>query len=47
MCATNLGDDYICNIDFTDPALRRRQIFIEWDPNKEDIIEYMLSLIHI
>lgn len=43
MCATNLGDDYICNIDFTDPALRRRQIFIEWDPNKEDIIEYMLG----
>lgn len=44
MCATNYeGDEYIKNIDFTDPALRRRQIFIEWDPTKEDITEYMLQ----
>lgn len=37
------GDEYIRNIDFTDPALRRRQIFIEWDPTKDDITEYMLQ----
>lgn len=44
MTATNYeGDEYIKNIDFSDPALRRRQIFIEWDPNKEDIVEYMLG----
>lgn len=37
------GDEYIRNIDFTDPALRRRQIFIEWDPNKDDVVNYMLE----
>lgn len=43
MTAANYGEEYISNIDYSDPALRRRQIFIEWQPNKDDIIEYMLG----
>lgn len=42
MTATNYeGDEYIKNIDFADPALRRRQIFVEYEPNKEDIVNFM------
>ena len=43
MTAANYGEEYISNIDYSDPALRRRQIFIEWQPNKDDIVEYMLT----
>lgn len=41
MTAINYGESYISNIDFSDSALRRRQIFIEWIPNKEDIKNFM------
>lgn len=41
MGACNYGESYISNIDFSDSALRRRQIFIEWVPNKEDIQSFM------
>lgn len=41
MGACNYGEEYISNIDFSDSALRRRQIFIEWVPNKEDIQNFM------
>lgn len=40
LSACNLGGDYIQNIDFSDSALRRRQIFIEYVPTKKDIVEY-------
>lgn len=36
----NYGGDYLMNIDFSDSALRRRQIFIEYVPKKNDIINY-------
>lgn len=41
MTAINYGESYISNIDLSDSALRRRQIFIEWVPNKEDIQKFM------
>lgn len=42
MTAANYeGEEYIKNIDYADPALRRRQIFLEWVPNKDDVEDYM------
>lgn len=41
MTAANFGSEYIVNLDLSDSALRRRQIFIEWVPNKEDIQNFM------
>ena len=41
MTAANYGSEYIVNLDLSDSALRRRQIFIEWVPNKEDIQKFM------
>lgn len=41
-CA-NYGDGYISNIDYSDSALRRRQIFIEYIPQKEDIVDFMIK----
>lgn len=36
-------NQFIQNFDYKDPALRRRQIFIEYIPNKEDIEDYMMK----
>ena len=41
MCSSNYGDEYISNSDFSDSALRRRQIFIEYKPSKDDILDFM------
>ena len=41
MCSSNYGDEYISNFDFSDSALRRRQIFIEYKPSKDDILDFM------
>lgn len=41
MCSSNYGDEYISNFDFSDSALRRRQIFIEYKPSKYDILDFM------
>ena len=41
VCASNYGEQYITNFDFSDSALRRRQIFIEYIPCKEDIIDFI------
>lgn len=40
LSACNYGGEYIQNFDFSDSALRRRQIFIEYIPRKQDIIDY-------
>ncbi|MGL4999947.1 MAG: ATP-binding protein, partial [Cetobacterium sp.] len=39
--AFNYGGDYISNFDFSDDALRRRQIFMEYQPNKQDFINFI------
>lgn len=36
-------NQFIQNFDYKDPALRRRQVFIEYVPNKEDIENYMMK----
>jgi hypothetical protein len=41
MCSSNYGEEYISNFDFSDSALRRRQIFIEYKPSKDDILDFM------
>ena len=41
ICSSNYGDEYISNFDFSDSALRRRQIFIEYKPSKDDILDFM------
>lgn len=41
MCSSNYRDEYISNFDFSDSALRRRQIFIEYKPSKDDILDFM------
>lgn len=41
VACSNYGGEYIQNFDFSDSALRRRQIFIEYIPCKEDIVEFM------
>ena len=41
MCSSNYGDEYISNFDFSDSALRRRQIFIEYKASKDDILDFM------
>ena len=41
MCSSNYGDEHISNFDFSDSALRRRQIFIEYKPSKDDILDFM------
>lgn len=41
MCSSNYGDEYISNFDFSDSVLRRRQIFIEYKPSKDDILDFM------
>ena len=41
ICASNYGEEYITNFDFSDSALRRRQIFIEYVPSKDDILDFM------
>lgn len=41
MCSSNYGGEYISNFDFSDSALRRRQIFIEYKPSKDDILDFM------
>ncbi|MGL5750909.1 MAG: AAA family ATPase, partial [Paraclostridium sp.] len=39
--AFNDGDDYIMNFNFEDPALRRRQIFVEYEPDIEDFKQFI------
>lgn len=39
--AFNYGGDYECNIDLSDDALRRRQIFIQYNPAKQDFLDYI------
>jgi hypothetical protein len=39
--AINDGDAYATNIDFSDPALRRRAIFIGLEPQKEDFLSFI------
>ncbi|MGL5714962.1 MAG: AAA family ATPase [Paraclostridium sp.] len=39
--AFNYGGDYECNIDLSDDALRRRQTFIQYNPAKQDFIDYI------
>ncbi len=41
--AANYGENYLSNIDYSDSALRRRQIFIEYIPQKEDIVDFMVA----
>lgn len=41
--SSNFGEEYIMNFDFSDSALRRRQIFIEYIPDKEDIKNFMFE----
>ena len=41
LACSNYGEQYITNFDFSDSALRRRQIFIEYIPCKEDIIDFI------
>lgn len=41
--AANYGENYISNIDYSDSALRRRQIFIEYIPQKKDVVEFMIK----
>lgn len=41
MTAFNYGDDYDSNIDLTDGALRRRQVFIQYNPSKDDFINFI------
>lgn len=41
--AFNDGDDYVMNFNFEDPALRRRQIFVEYEPNIEDFREFIIK----
>lgn len=36
-------NQFIQNFDYKDPALRRRQIFIEYVPTKDDVIQYMME----
>lgn len=40
IASSNFGGEYIQNFDFSDSALRRRQIFIEYVPSKEDILNF-------
>ncbi|AVQ21377.1 hypothetical protein C4N15_06865 [Fusobacterium necrophorum subsp. funduliforme] len=42
ICSSNsvADSDYINNFDFKDSALRRRQVFIEYIPSKEDIVNF-------
>lgn len=41
LACSNYGEQYITNFDFSDSALRRRQIFIEYIPCKEDIVNFI------
>ena len=41
LACSNYGEQYITNFDFSDSALRRRQIFIEYIPCKEDIVDFI------
>ena len=41
LACSNYGEQYITNFDFSDSALRRRQIFIEYIPCKEDVIDFI------
>ena len=40
VASSNFGGQYIQNFDFSDSALRRRQIFIEYVPSKQDILDF-------
>lgn len=42
ICSSNSvnDSDYINNFDFKDSALRRRQVFVEYIPSKEDIVNF-------
>lgn len=35
------GDDYETHIDLTDDALRRRQIFLQYNPSKDDFLNFI------
>lgn len=35
------GDNYETHIDLTDDALRRRQVFIQYNPSKDDFINFI------
>lgn len=39
--AFNDGDDYVMNFNFEDPALRRRQIFVEYEPDIQDFKDFI------
>ncbi|MGL6100969.1 MAG: ATP-binding protein [Fusobacteriaceae bacterium] len=39
--AFNYGTDYQVNIDLSDDALRRRQIFLQYNPSKDDFIDFI------
>ncbi|MGL6100776.1 MAG: ATP-binding protein [Fusobacteriaceae bacterium] len=39
--AFNYGADYSVNIDLSDDALRRRQMFIQYNPSKEDFVDFI------
>ncbi|MGL5716131.1 MAG: AAA family ATPase [Paraclostridium sp.] len=39
--AFNYGADYSVNIDLSDDALRRRQMFIQYNPSKEDFVNFI------
>lgn len=43
MTAFNYGDEYESHIDFSDDALRRRQIFIQYNPSKEDFMNFIVK----
>ncbi|MGL5716382.1 MAG: AAA family ATPase [Cetobacterium sp.] len=41
MAAFNYGGDYDSNIDLNDDALRRRQTFIQYNPSKDDFVNFI------
>lgn len=41
MAAFNYGADYDSNIDLNDDALRRRQTFIQYNPSKDDFVNFI------